>query len=259
MREKWLLTVFGTLLMLSACAVPRHPAPRYYDATNPLKRVAVLPMKNDTDDVEGPALVRKRMVEALVNKSYIIKDMKETDQTLRDRMGINLGGQLEMTTPQKLAEVLGVEGLLYGTLIDFGETNLGVLSVRKVRAKFKLVDAQSGGVFWEKGLGVRAETRMSGRTANVAGALARGSDAREKDIPWVTINSVSTNERNIGQAFAVNLGVKLLTKAMGVHLDHETREMVRRVTTNLPWGPGPGSISAVSVAAPIVNTPQTAH
>jgi len=232
--------------VLAACAT--HPrVPRYYDASNPLKRVAVLPMKNDTDDVDGPNVVRKKMIETLESRSYIVKDVNESDQILRDQMGINLGGQLDMTTPQKIAETLGVEGLLYGTLMDFDETTTGVLDVRKVRAKFKLVNAATGQAMWERGLGVRTETRMSGRTGSVASAVARGSDAKEKDVPWVTIDSVSTNEQNVGKAFAFGLGVKLLTKAIGVHLEYESKEMVRRVTENIPWGPGPG---AVDIPAP---------
>lgn len=241
-----ILTALALAAVFTACATHAR-VPRYYDASNPLKRVAVLPMKNDTADVDGPNVVRKKMIEMLENKSYVVKDVKESDQILRDQMGINLGGQLDMTTPQKLAETLGVEGLLYGTLMDFDETTTGVLDVRKVRAKFKLVNAATGQTMWERGLGVRTETRMSGRTGDVASAVARGSDAREKDVPWVTIDSVQTSEKNVGQAFALGLGAKLLTKAIGIHLEYESKEMVRRVTDNIPWGPGPGAVETAAV------------
>ncbi|HUJ17346.1 MAG TPA: GNA1162 family protein [Nitrospirota bacterium] len=240
-----LVAAGSVVLALSACAVPR-PVPRYHDASNPLKRVAVLPMKNDTTDVDGPEVVRKKMIEALEGKSYVIRDVKETDQILRDQMGINLGGQLSLTTPQKLGEVLGVDGVLYGTLMDFDETTTGLLDVRKVRATFRLVNTRNGQAFWERGLGVRTETRMSGRSGSVASAAARAADAREKDVPWVTIESVETGERNVGQAFAYGLGAKLLTKAVGIHLNYEATEMARRVTANLPWGPGPGAVAVVS-------------
>jgi hypothetical protein len=248
--------VVGSIMMVSACAVPRH-VPRYYDATNPLKQVAVLPMKNDTSDVDGPAVVRKRIIEALEKKAYNVKDVKETDQILRDQLGINLGGQLDMTTPQKLAEVLGVEGVLYGDLVDFDETTTGVLNVRKVRAKFRLVNAQTGQTMWERGLGVRSETRMAGRTGNVATVVARGADTREKEIPWITIESVAINERNVGQAFALGLGTKLLTKAVGIHLEYETKELARRITETLPWGPGPGAgIASLQAATPNITIPE---
>jgi hypothetical protein len=237
------LAAVTMLFMLSSCcSVPHHQVARPYDASNPLKRVVVLPMKNDTNDVDAPDLVRKKMVQALEDKSYIVVNVKESDQILRDQMGINLGGQLEMTTPQKLGEVLGVEGVLYGTLIDFDETTTGILNVRKVRAKFRLVQTQSGQAFWERGLGVRSETRMSGSTGGLASLVARGADSKDKETPWVTIESKATNERNIGQAFAMGLGAKLFAKAVGVHLERETKELVRRVTDTLPWGPGSSAV-----------------
>lgn len=249
------LVSMSMLAVLTSCATAPRP-PQYFDANNPLKRVAVLPMKNDTDDVEGPNVVRKKMIEALAHKSYVVKDVKETDQILRDQMGINLGGQLDLTTPQKLGETLGVEGVLYGTLLDFDETTTGILNLRKVRAAFRLVNTQTGQPVWERGLGVRSETRMAGRTGSIASAASRGADSKEKDVPWITIDSIALNESNVGQAFAIGMGAKLLTKAMGIHLEHESKEMARRVTDNLPWGPGSGTTNTITVATPKVSLPK---
>ena len=130
---------------------------------------------------------------------------------------------------------------LYGTLMDFDETTTGVIDIRKVRAKFKLVNAMTGQVVWERGLGVRSETRMSGNTGAAATILTRAADARDKEVPWVTIASTTINENNVGRAFAFDLGTKLLTQAIGIHLDYETKEMIRRVGESLPWGPGPSA------------------
>ncbi len=224
------------------CVAPRHP-PRYFDTNNPVRNVALLPMKNDTSDVDGPNVVRKKMAAMLEERAYLVKDMKETDQLLRDRMGINLGGQLDMTTAEKIGEVLGVEGVLYGTLMDFDETTTGIYNVKKVRATFKLVNTMTGQATWTGKLGVKSEVHMSGRTGAVASAVARGSDARDKEVPWILLGSIVMNENNIGKAAAINLGVKLFTKAVGIHLDYESAELASRVTQNLPYGPGPESIA----------------
>jgi len=244
--------VFFVFIVFAGCVPPRH-IPQYQDAGNPLKRVAVLPMKNDTMDVDGPNIVRKKMIAALASKSYNVIDTQETDQILRDQMGINLGGQLEMTTPQKLGEVLGVEGVLYGTLMDFDETTTGVLNVKKVRAKFTLVNAMTGRIVWERGLGVRSEVRMSGSSGDSATVAARVADAKEKDVPWVTIGSIATNEKNVGRSLAHGIGIQLFSKAVGIHLDYESAELVRRISDNLPWGPG--SSDAVTAPQPILAVP----
>ncbi len=230
------------------CAAPRH-APRYFDASNPVQKVALLPLKNDTSDVDGPELMRKKMSDMLYEHAYVVMDTRESDQILRDRMGITLGGQLDMTTAQKLGEELGVQGVLYGTLMDFGETTTGFYNVRKVRATFKLVNTVTGQPVWQGGLGVKSEVQMAGRTGGAATLLGRASDARDKEVPWVIIDSVRTNDSNLGHNLAFNLGAKLLTKTMGIHLDFEATQLAKRVTQNLPWGPGPEAV-AMAGAAP---------
>jgi hypothetical protein len=228
------------------------------DPSNPLKRVAVLPMRNDTDDVDGPNVVREKMAAALRDHSYVVMDIKESDQILRDRMGITLGGQLELTTPQKLGETLGVEGVLYGTLMDFDETTTGLYNVKKVRGKFRLVNTATGQPIWERGLGVKTEQSASGTASAAVTAGARLADAREKEAPWVLLSSTQTNQ-NVKDSLISSLGAKLLTKAIGIHLDYESKELARRITDNLPWGPGGTAEPAapvVAIAMPEVKMPE---
>jgi len=256
-RSLVFISLLFVLMFFSGCAICVMPqAPRPYDANNPLKHVAVLPLRNDTTDIDGPNVMRAKMVEALEHRSYVVKDLKETDQMLRDLMGITLGGQLEMTTAKKLGETLGVEGVLYGTLMDFDETTTGLYNVRKVRGKFKLVNAVTGQTVWERGLGVRAEEKMSGAAGSLASIAAKSADARDKEVPWVTIESTTNNNKNLGQSFAIGLGTKLLTKAVGKHLDSESKELARRVTDNLPWGPGTVVAAATPVPAPRIAMPE---
>lgn len=234
-----------TIIMLAVVAgcLPPPPLPR--DFSNPLKRVAILPMKNDSTDVDGPEVMRKKMAHALERRSYVVQDLKETDRILRDRMGITLGGQLSLTTAQKLGKELGVEGVLYGTLMDFDETTLGAINVKKVRGTFKLVNTMTGQSVWERGLGVRSELRMQGNYGAAAALAARAADAREPDVPWVTIKSTTTGSRKFGESVAIGLGTTLLSKAIGRHLDYEATELARRVTDGLPWGPGPEAVATM--------------
>jgi len=250
-----ILLVAATSVM-GGCAIPHMPFPT--DPSNPLKRVAVLPMRNDTDDVDGPNVVREKMAEALRNRSYVVMDVKESDQILRDRMGINLGGQLEMTTPQKLGETLGVEGVLYGTLMDFDETTTGVYNARKVRGMFMLVNTATGQPIWSRGLGVKTEQGTSSMGSGLVKLGARAADAREKDAPWVLLQSATTNQ-STKDSFIMGLGTKLLTKAVGIHLEYESKELARMVTDNLPWGPGTGAgpgAPAIKIALPEIKMPE---
>ena len=253
---RWFFLLVVLTSVMGGCAIPHMPFPT--DPSNPLKRVAVLPMKNDTDDVDGPDVVRQKMVEALTRRSYVVMDLKESDSILRDRMGINLGGQLELTTPQKLGETLGVEGVLYGTLMDFDETTTGLYNAKKVRGTFKLVNTATGQPIWARGLGVKKEQGTSGTASGLVRLGARAADARDKDAPWVLLQSTTTNQ-STKDSLIMGLGTKLLSKAVGVHLEAESKELARLVTDNLPWGPGTGAAPAapavIKIAMPEVKAP----
>ncbi len=252
-RQVWILAVTALTILTAGCAIPRPPLPT--DPGNPLKLVAVLPLKNDTTDVDGPEVVREKMVQALKNRSYAVMDIKESDQVLRDRMGITLGGQLEMTTPQKLGETLNVQGVLFGTLMDFDETTTGVYNVKKVRAKFSMVNTGTGQPLWQRGLGVKTEVKTS---SIIGTALAAGSsvaDAREKEAPWVLLSSTTTNQ-SFRDSLITGLGTKLLSKAVGRHLTHESSELARLITDDLPWGPGVTAPPAAFPASPVVAMPE---
>ncbi len=244
-RFRWFFLLVVLTMVIGGCAIPHAPLPT--DPSNPLKRVAVLPMKNDTTDVDGPDVVRQKMAEALTKRSYVVMDIKESDQILRDRMGINLGGQLELTTPQKLGETLGVEGVLYGTLMDFDETTTGLYNAKKVRGMFKIVNTATGQTVWERGLGVKKEQGTSGLASGLVKLGARAADARDKDAPWVLLQSATTNQ-SMKESFIMGLGTKLLSKAVGIHLEAESKELARLVTNNLGWGPGTGAAPAAPAA-----------
>jgi hypothetical protein len=148
MRLSRLFVVFVLLVCVGGCAIPT-PQPSG-DPYNPIRRLAVLPLVNNTNDVDAPEFVRERLAEALKTHLYNVQPLEETDQILRDQMGITLGGQLEMADKQELARTLGVEGLLYGDLMDFHETTTGVYNSRNVRGKFMIVNAMDQGTFWQR-------------------------------------------------------------------------------------------------------------
>ena len=251
MRLSKLLVVISILAIIGGCTLPM-PKPSG-DPGNPIRRLAVLPLVNNTNDVDAPEMVRERLVLALEANLYNVQPLEEIDQILRDQMGITLGGQLEMAESKVLAEKLGVEGLLYGDLMDFKETTTGVYNSRNVRGRFKIVNTMDEGVFWQNGIGVRSQDTHGGAAGDAA-VLAAGITSDDEDVPWVIIDSVSTNE-SILTGMALGLGTKLISKAVGLHLLRETDEMIRLVCETLPMGPGE-TISAAMPAAEMPEMPE---
>ncbi len=239
--------LLAAVFMLSACVMMPTIPP---DPSNPIKTVAVLPLANETNDVEAPQFVRKKLIEAVDKHNYAVMPIEQVDQRLRDNLGITLGGQLPEATIEQLRNVLEVDGLIFGTLMDFKETTTGIYNVKKVRGKFKLVNALKQSTVWENGIGVKSEMTMGGDAGAIADVAADLSDKNE-EVPWVTIDSQSSNQ-DFGTTLGVALAAKLISKATNTQLARETNEMIRRVLEDFPAGPG-ASVSFTAPALPAIN------
>lgn len=248
------------------------------DLTNPLKRVAVLPLVNQTNDVDAPEYVREELVLRLQAMQYRVQPVAETDRILRDQMGITLGRQLDMATPQALGETLGVDGVVYGVLDDFSTTVAGVLTEKKVRARFTLVRTSDGSVFWSNGAGVIGRIRVTG---GVSGKVAAGLEAASRvqaakesaeqaratgvlspgrlpggldavTAPWFTLPTVeigggreprkAVEGEQVAAGLALGLGERLVEKAVGKPLFQEVRLMMNLIVR-------PDAVAAAEAAA----------
>jgi len=208
---------------------------RKFDPSIPTKTVAVLPLKNDTTDVTGPEMVRKRLIKALKRRYYNVKPIKDVDRELRDQMGVTLGGQLEIASPKTLGEILHVQYVVFGTLIDFGEITTGVYNMRKVRAKFKLVNTETESTVWSRGLGVISQNNCKNNFGQAASILAMVKNKKKDEtrVPWVLLRSI-TNDFNAAENLGFSLGRQLIEKATNTYLMLETDEMIRRIIKDIP-------------------------
>jgi len=173
---------------------PRHTRP--FPTT-----AALLPMDNNSNNLLGPVLLRKLLEDLMAGSSIDVQDTKETDRILR-KAGITDGGQLRSITPEKLGKLLGVEGLIYGELLDFSYTNIGVMSKRSVKARLFIVEPDTGDKLWDS-----TKQEVSSKTAFNADAIKEN--------------------------LAVGLGTKLIETAMQSPLRPETETVARDLLGDL--------------------------
>ncbi|MBI3397768.1 MAG: DUF799 family lipoprotein, partial [Deltaproteobacteria bacterium] len=152
--------VFGVfILLLASCSYFSHKnieaVPRYPNYT-----IAVLPLYNAANDINGPIMVRTIFHEKM-KKYFFTKPLAEVDAILKDRLGVTLGAQLDMATAQEIGEALGVDGIVYGYLLNFDDITSGVYNARKVRAGFKLIDTKTGRIIWARGQGVKTVSGLA--------------------------------------------------------------------------------------------------
>ncbi|MFQ5542837.1 MAG: GNA1162 family protein [Nitrospiria bacterium] len=246
-----LVSLFLVSFFANGCSGLQRHSRIPVNPNNPIRSVAILPMLNNSDDVNGPIKVRKAFYERIQKFHYEVQPIEETTQILNLQMGITLGKQLELTSPKKLGETLGVDGVFYGYLLNFDEVTLGIVNTYKVQMGWKLVDTKTGAIVWGKGVAVtRAET-----TGGVGDALAAGADLNEAgnmgplpsspdpmaEMPglgkWIDMGSRSYGARNMMEGLAIGLGGKLIDGIMDTRLQKEMNFAFRRLFSGMLIGP----------------------
>lgn len=182
-RTMVVAAAIAVVVAVTGCVAPLPPP----NPGNPIAKVAVLPMDNRTNDMDGPNWVRVAFNQIVPSRYYMTMPTDQVDAVLREKLGITIGGQLDFTnpgvgapTPQVVGEALGVDGLFYGTLEDFQNLITGFYNKKKVSATFKLVNAKTGEVVWQ-------ETKEASRS-DVQISLSGALDAAKQKVAGAVVN-----------------------------------------------------------------------
>jgi hypothetical protein len=159
------------LLLLTACAAPLTEVAQDFKSLRPT-RIAVLPVKNETADMDAPIVFRILAQAELADKGYALVDFSQIDQALREK-GIEEAGQIEALTPQEIGELVGADGLLYTTISSYGRQAAVHL---KLDGNFTLIDSKTGQKLWFSELSVSDDIVLEGGAAVMMGELLGGKD-----------------------------------------------------------------------------------
>jgi len=228
-------------VLVSACV---NLPPVVPNPGSPVKSLAILPVVNNSLDVDGPAAVQEALYQETLHYHFpVVKPNAETNQILKDQMSLTLGAQLDMATPQKLGKALGVDAVMYASLEDFSQKITGIYNVKRVRIRAKLVDCKTGEVLWKNGIGIKQALTAGGSflsnvpgvniAIGLAGAVSSiGSKMSDKsdvalpkflgddiEAPWLELPERTTG---VEMAAAESIGGKVISKAMGTVLKEET-------------------------------------
>ncbi|MFA4910415.1 MAG: GNA1162 family protein [Desulfobacteria bacterium] len=149
MKRLKLILIGVTLIFISSGCVPgiRHTLVPDYQSKTPTS-VAVLPVQNETVDMDAPQLFRPKLFNIIPYKGYLSPPITEIDSKLAEK-DIREAGQLNSMTPQEIGKLLNVDAVLYSTVTEWSTTYLVAYASVKVGAKFKLVDSKTGEQLWE--------------------------------------------------------------------------------------------------------------
>lgn len=193
-----LTAVLGLMTFAGCQPVVRRALP---NVTVP-EPLAVLPLANETNSVDGVALVRRLCQQEMERRGLQLIELGMVDDKLKEA-GVTDGGQLHALTPQAIGQANEAQGLLYGTLLEFEDWTLGFYSWRKVRARFRLISAVTGQTLWEN------EDEYTERAIALS-----AEEAKKRAAEWLG--------RSVGE------------KIVQHHLAFETQMMLQRVFRTFP-------------------------
>ena len=159
------------LLLLAACATPLSDVAQDFKSLRPT-RIAVLPVRNETADMDAPIVFRILARAELADKGYALVDFSQIDQALKEK-GIEEAGMIEALTPQEVGEAVGADGLLYITVSSYGRQAAVHL---KLDANFSLVDSKTGQKLWFSEMSVSDDIVLEGGAAMKIGELWGGKE-----------------------------------------------------------------------------------
>lgn len=162
-----LIKVFSLLLWIAL--VGCKAGPTVYIHPNAdfslIKKVGILTFDNLTQDRFAADKVQKIFTTELLSLSAF--EVVEPGQMLRALMDQRIEAPSAMTAAEikKVGEAVGAQALIFGTVVDFGESRVGTNPSPEVTVQLRLVETQSGVTLWSVShtrSGVKIPVRLFG-------------------------------------------------------------------------------------------------
>lgn len=157
-------------LVGAAIAAAKPDAPDFV----PPHTVAMLPLANQSKDEAAALDGRFLFNAALEDRGYTALPLGKIDEILSSQFDVNDSAGLAGKDPVKLAGGLGVDALIYGTVVKSKAQNIGVYQNNEIQLAFKMVDGRTGRTMWEDSRNAFDKTLRTSLKA-AAGAAAVGA------------------------------------------------------------------------------------
>lgn len=150
MSRMWVkkyLSIISCLFILLGCGshVSREIIPDYDEKG--VRLVALLPIKNKTQDSQAADIVRKAILEELYFKGYPKIPFNVIDDKLTKIYG-TVSFEDNNIPPETVGEVLGVDAVMYCTLEEWKTSYIVICAPTTVAASFELRNAKTGETLW---------------------------------------------------------------------------------------------------------------
>ena len=158
------------LLVLAGCAKP-------YDYTNfrqhRPRSILVMPPQNESQTVNAAWSYQSTVTRPLAERGYYVFPVAVVDRLMKE----------DGVSPNKAAEILGADAILYVTLEQYGTKQQVLNAATLVKLRGQLVDARSGVLLWERRFAIQHNSNLGsggilGNSTEAAHNLAGPANVR---------------------------------------------------------------------------------
>ncbi|MDP8255805.1 MAG: DUF799 family lipoprotein [Candidatus Alcyoniella australis] len=111
------------------------------------ERIAVMPVKNMTADMDAPEEFQNRTVGSVIARGYSVAPPEMVKRKLEDE-GIYIAEELYLIPIKELGEIMDVDGILMTTVTEWDMVILPTHTRFEVGARFELYLTQSETLVW---------------------------------------------------------------------------------------------------------------
>ena len=143
----------GVVLFLVACVISgcasgnSHTVVPDYGKKG-IRLIALAPVDNKTGDGQAAQLLRERIFQALYFKGYPRIPLDMIDEQLTAGCGWTPGDKTCDVSPGVIGKLLGVDAVMYCSLLEWETSFIGVYARTEVSASLELKDAVTGETLW---------------------------------------------------------------------------------------------------------------
>lgn len=239
LNKSWLKQTLLVIVVLSVSACAGLPKPKP-DLSNPIRTVAILPFENGSNNIDAPEKLRELFKNKFALKFYKVLPTEEIDQILLDDFGITLGEHFEGMAFEDIKAKIGADAYVFGNITHFDQTIAGVINIKRVRAKMKMMQASNDEIVWvSNNIGIKSESNSGGGLGALVSIASDISDATEEEaVNWIKIQSQTGGDGSLLGNLLTGLVENAIDSATGSVLAEESVAFVNRSTSNLRHGPG---------------------
>ncbi|MFH7835553.1 MAG: hypothetical protein QXL51_03045 [Candidatus Aenigmatarchaeota archaeon] len=113
-----------------------------------IKRVAVLPFENFTNERNAGDIVREVVINEFLVSDLVDVVLPGDVANVLEKLRIKPGQPLNSEQIKALAQILKVEAVITGTVNKYTEVPYGNISIPEISITLRMVEADSGSIIW---------------------------------------------------------------------------------------------------------------